>query len=380
MSRSVPTSILNALGEGQIEVFYAVEILLDDVNGTRFGQPGYTGDAALRLWTGYGDREIENKVYNGAGTFIGVSGLEEVADLSAKGVTLTLSGMPASVLSLALNEPYQRRKVRIFWGVGTGASALPSELVQIASVPAQDNATWALRSYDASAYVGRDVRLVIRYQSGSSFTGDAQFDDFTVGGVSYDPENGAEGFQRNSDAASLVSTYSSVSWESLPTAGVVNGKMARHSGGTNSSGTGNTTGNTGNFYFYAETTSPGFPDAYYWLRSPQVTLSSSTVSFYSAQNGATCGPITAYLDVAESVSTSGYEVVEVFSGSLNEMSLDDGPEVGTISVTVDSKLVELESASNYRYTSESYKSRYENDTFFDFVAQLQDKNIRFGDF
>jgi hypothetical protein len=178
MSRTVPTDILTALSQPEVEPFYAVEIDLDS--------------GPLRIWTGVGDRTIDGNTYTGGGNLVGISGLEEVADLSAKNITLTLSGMPPSVVALALGEPYQRRKVRVLWGVR---------------------------------------------------------------GVS--------------------------------------------------------------------------------------------------------------------------DFVEVFSGSLNQMVIEDGPESGTISVTVDSKLVELERASNRRYTSVSHKTRYPNDTFFDFVAQIQDKGVRF---
>jgi hypothetical protein len=178
MSRTVPTDILTALAQPEVEPFYAVEIDLDS--------------GPLRLWTGYGDRTIGGNTYTGGGNLVAISGLEEVADLSAKNITLTLNGMPSSVVSLALQEPYQRRKVRVLWGVR---------------------------------------------------------------GVS--------------------------------------------------------------------------------------------------------------------------DFVEVFSGSLNQMVIEDGPDSGTISVTVDSKLVELERASNRRYTSLSHKTRYPTDTFFDFVAQIQDKGVRF---
>ena len=179
MSRTVPSAILTALAQPEVEPFYAVEIDLDS--------------GPLRLWTGYGDRTIDGNTYTGGGALMGISGLEEVADLSAKNITLTLSGMSSTVISLALQEPYQRRKVRVLWGVR---------------------------------------------------------------GVS--------------------------------------------------------------------------------------------------------------------------DFVEVFSGSLNQMVIEDSADSGTISVTVDSKLVELERASNRRYTSESHKARNPSDTFFDFVAKIQDKQIVFG--
>jgi len=178
VSRTVPAAILTALAQPEVEPFYAVEIDLDS--------------GPLRLWTGQGDRTIDGSTYTGAGDFIGISGLEEVADLSAKQITLTLTGLDSSIISLALTEPYQRRRVRVLWGV-------------------------------------RDV---------SNF-------------------------------------------------------------------------------------------------------------------------------------------VEVFSGNLNQMIVEDGPEFGTISVTVDSRLVELERASNRRYTSESHKTRHATDTFFDFVSSIQDKQIQF---
>jgi len=179
MSRSVPAGILTALSQNVVEPFYAVEAQ-------------FTG-GTVRLWTGYGDRTIEGNTYTGAGSLLGISGLDEVADLSAKSITVTLSGLDSTVLSLALSEPYQRRTLRVLFGV-------------------QGEST----------------------------------------------------------------------------------------------------------------------------------------------------------------------IVEVFSGLMNTMTIDDDAEVGTVSVVVDSRLVELERASNRRYTSESQKSRYAGDTFFDYVAKLQDRQLVWG--
>lgn len=179
MPRTISSSLLVAFSQPEVEPFYAIEIDLDS--------------GPVRLWTGIGPRTIDNEVYTGGGSLLSISGLQEVSDLSAKNITLSLSGMSAEIVGLALSEPYQRRLVRVLWGV---------------------------------------------------------------------------------------------------------------------------------------------------------------------------------TDVAD--------FIQVFSGSLNEMTIEDGPESGTITVTVDSKLVELESASNRRYTSENHKSRHPGDTFFDFVAQIQDKGVRFG--
>ena len=179
MSRTVPAAILSALQGASVEPFYAVEAQ-------------FTG-GTVRLWTGYGDRTIESNTYTGAGTLLSISGLDEVADLSAKSITVTLSGIDQTVLSLALAEPYQRRKLRVLFGVvGNSAS------------------------------------------------------------------------------------------------------------------------------------------------------------------------------------------VELFSGQMNTMTIEDSGETSTVTILVDSKLVELERASNRRYTSESQKSRHAGDTFFDYVAKLQDRQLVWG--
>ena len=179
MSRTVPAALLNALAQPEVQPFYATELFFD--SGT------------VRLWTGYGDRIINSNLYVGAGELLNIQGMAEVSDLSAKAITMSLSGVAASLVSLALQEPYQRRKCKVYFGA--------------------------------------------------------------------------------------------------------------------------------------------------------VNIS---------------------------------EVVEVFSGQLNTMTIQDSGETSTIEVLVDSKLVELERASNRRYTAESQKSRYPGDTFFDYVSAIQDAEIVWG--
>lgn len=193
MSRTVPSAILTALSQPEVKPFYAVELLFDDTDGKRFDQDGYAANRAIRFWTGYGDREIDDSTYTGVGNLINVSGLEEVADMSAKSASITLNGVPGDIITLALAEPYQNRKCRILFGV-------------------------------------------------------TDLSDF----------------------------------------------------------------------------------------------------------------------------------VEVFSGYIDKMLIEDGSETGAISATIESKWVKLEKPNIRRYTSESQKSRYPTDTFFDWVADLQDKDTPWG--
>lgn len=102
MSRTVPSSLLTALSQSSVSPYYAVEMLFDS--------------GPVRFWTGYGNRTIEGNTYLGAGSLLAVSGLEEVSDLSAKSATVSLSGVPSEIVSLALQEPYQNRACRILFG------------------------------------------------------------------------------------------------------------------------------------------------------------------------------------------------------------------------------------------------------------------------
>tara|TARA_B110000977_G_C10951237_1_gene444753 strand:- start:364 stop:915 length:552 start_codon:yes stop_codon:yes gene_type:complete len=102
MTRTVPSSLLTALGQPEVYPFYAVEMLFDS--------------GPVRFWTGTGDRTIGVDTYIGAGVLLNIGGIEEIADLSAKNITITLSGVPPELVSLAIQEPYQRRVCRVYFG------------------------------------------------------------------------------------------------------------------------------------------------------------------------------------------------------------------------------------------------------------------------
>lgn len=80
----------------------------------------------------------------------------------------------------------------------------------------------------------------------------------------------------------------------------------------------------------------------------------------------------------------GSETVEVFSGYMDKMTIQDAAESATISLTVESRLIALERPNIRRYTRESHagvrtaKGLSGSDTFFDWVTKLQDKQIVWG--
>lgn len=179
MSRTIPSALLTALSQPEVYPYYAIELNFDS--------------GAIRLWTGYGDLTISSNTYTGGGNLLSISGLEEASDLSAKNITLSLSGVPSTLVTLALSESYQRRSCKVYFGT-------------------------------------------------------------------------------------------------------------------------------------TDTSTP----------------------------------------------------IEVFSGFMNTMTIEDSGETSTISLTVESKLIRLEKASNRRYSEENHVARHSGDTFFSYVADLQDKEVIWG--
>lgn len=67
----------------------------------------------ILLHTGIGQITIGSDTYEGAGTLLSISDIEDSADLKSAGVTFALSGMNADVLGYALTENYQNRIVTL---------------------------------------------------------------------------------------------------------------------------------------------------------------------------------------------------------------------------------------------------------------------------
>lgn len=102
---TVPAALVTALSQKVIRPFYAIEFVFDS--------------APIRLWTGYGDKVINGDNYIGSGNLLGVGEVDVTTDLSAPSIDISLSGMPGEIISLALQEPYQGRTCRIYFGAAT---------------------------------------------------------------------------------------------------------------------------------------------------------------------------------------------------------------------------------------------------------------------
>jgi len=103
MTRELTQSIINNLEAAEVQPLFAVELYLDT--------------QTLYMWTGIGDLVFNNITYVGTGQFLEISELRETAEISAKGATVSLSGIPSNLISLAISEPYQGRKCKILFGL-----------------------------------------------------------------------------------------------------------------------------------------------------------------------------------------------------------------------------------------------------------------------
>jgi hypothetical protein len=122
MSRDLTSATITNISEATVYPFFAIELNFDS--------------EILRLWTGQGTLTLPDTTqWIGTGTLLDISAIEETAEMAVRGATLTLSGIPSEILSLALSEPYQGRVCNIYFGTFTSGdlTTAPSNFDQIFS-------------------------------------------------------------------------------------------------------------------------------------------------------------------------------------------------------------------------------------------------------
>tara|TARA_R110001606_G_scaffold173214_2_gene319466 strand:- start:762 stop:1400 length:639 start_codon:yes stop_codon:yes gene_type:complete len=115
MSRSLDPTTVDNINKDVVRPFNAIEFKFD-------------GDNVLRLWTGIGTLTLDDGTeWVGSGTLLSISDIEETSEMSVRGATVSLSGIPSEVISLALSEPYQGRVCNIYFGTFTEEGSLLKE-------------------------------------------------------------------------------------------------------------------------------------------------------------------------------------------------------------------------------------------------------------
>lgn len=85
-----------------------------------------------------------------------------------------------------------------------------------------------------------------------------------------------------------------------------------------------------------------------------------------------------YLGVLDANGAVVADPYLIFSGRMDTMGIEDTGDTANISLTAESRLIDLERSRERRYTSEDQKIDYPNDKGLEFIADLQDKEIVWG--
>lgn len=108
--------------------------------------------------------------------------------------------------------------------------------------------------------------------------------------------------------------------------------------------------------------------AYFGLASVPARLQTESLQNLTTEN---LLPI----DISESDQR---ELVQLFSGNMDVMTISSSSEDAVITITAENRLIALERPVASRYTPEDHKRKYPDDKGFEFVADLQDKEIKWG--
>jgi hypothetical protein len=78
----------------------------------------------VRIWSGYGNLTWSGLSWSGTGTLIQISSVTETNETSANGITVTLSGIPSELISLALAEVKQGASGKVYLGLLEGQNVI----------------------------------------------------------------------------------------------------------------------------------------------------------------------------------------------------------------------------------------------------------------
>ncbi len=81
----------------------------------------------IRFWSGLGDKTFNSEIYTGSGDLLTIAPPEETQKLKATNANFTLSGIPSSIISLALSEDYQGRFVSFWFAMLDSSGAIVAD-------------------------------------------------------------------------------------------------------------------------------------------------------------------------------------------------------------------------------------------------------------
>jgi len=114
MSRDIPPQLVPLMAADVVYPFFTVTFEFQS--------------ETINFWTGFGQLVVNGVTYIGSADLMKIADIEETTELAVRGATLTLSGLDSSLVSLALQEPYQGRPCTINFGCYSNLSGVGSLL------------------------------------------------------------------------------------------------------------------------------------------------------------------------------------------------------------------------------------------------------------
>lgn len=110
MSRDLSSGVLAEVNATELQPFLLFE--------------GVFASGTVRAWSGIGDLSWDNQTWIGTGNLLQISSVQENAETVASGATVTLSGVPTELISLALGSVRQGRSGQIYLGFLSGGDVV----------------------------------------------------------------------------------------------------------------------------------------------------------------------------------------------------------------------------------------------------------------
>ena len=85
-----------------------------------------------------------------------------------------------------------------------------------------------------------------------------------------------------------------------------------------------------------------------------------------------------YLGLFDTSNNVIADVYTIFKGNMDVMNIQEGADTCLITLKLESRLITFEKSSNRMYTLEDQKVDFPNDVGFEFIPDLQDKEITWG--
>ena len=106
------------------------QVQAETVRPLIFAELAFAG-GTVRAHTGIGTITWDGNTWSGVGDFAGVSDIEEGVDVAARGLTISLNGIPSDLLPEALAANYRGRSAKVFLGFADDAGALVGTPYQV---------------------------------------------------------------------------------------------------------------------------------------------------------------------------------------------------------------------------------------------------------